>query len=116
MCIGHDTLRQVMPPGCHPNGGWQLINPGTSTTTDDQLVVACTTCGREWHLRLTAVPLTVGRPQEGKRRSVEDMNRAYEKALALHASGHTIADACRTVDIRREQYTRRRNGNTKGRN
>jgi hypothetical protein len=107
------ALAHVMPPSCHPDSDWQLINPGATSHTHSTIVAACQTCGAEWHLTLLARRIAGPLPQNGTRRSSDDIDDAYRRAVNMVRQGATIAEACREARIGREIYTRRRNGKTR---
>lgn len=104
------ALAHVLPPACHPNADWQEVNPGATSHTHSVIVAACTICGSEWALTLIARQMRGPQPQPGTRRASADIDNAYQRAVDLVASGATIAAACRETGIRRETFTRRRNG------
>jgi hypothetical protein len=116
MCINFDTLRHVMPPPCHPQAGWQPINPGADGPTRSQIVAACTACHAEWSLRLNAEKITAPRrdalakiaPTEKRvRRSREDVIVAVAHARRLVESGTPLIRACAEAGVDRKTYQAR---------
>lgn len=105
------SLAAALPPPCHPDGRWVLVNPGVTFTHSTAAVVECPRCRAEWHLQLDAVQVTEPKIDLEHPLSQRVTDR-LAVALALVEQGLTITAACRKARVSQTAFRTRRSRGT----